>query len=140
MTAAYTRELLRLAAAGAARVRLAAPTHSATRRTQSCGSVITLDLNLDENGRVCAVGYDIHACAFGQAAAELFADGAIGRDREQLQLAREQWRGWLADAGDAPAWPGAEQLAAAVALPGRQGAVLLPFDAALDALADGSAQ
>lgn len=135
MSAPYTRALLRLAAEGAAHLPLSGATHRATRRTVSCGSRIALDLMLDDDGRVRDVGYDLHACAFGQASSALFARGALGRSPEQITAARDELKRWLAGDGAPPDWPEIGELAAARALPGRHGAVTLAFDAAVDALA-----
>lgn len=140
MSAPYTRALLRLAAEGAAHLPLSGATHRATRRTVSCGSRIALDLTLDDDGRVRDVGYDLHACAFGQASSALFARGARGRSAAEITAARDELKRWLAGDGAPPEWPEIGELAAAArALPGRHGAVTLPFDAAVDALADPAA-
>lgn len=136
----YTTEILRLAMGAAMHPRLTAPDASAEARTPVCGSRIALDLALDGDGRVSAVGLDVHACAMGQASAGLFAGSVKGRDAADLAMARDALARWLSDAGEgAPSWPGISALAPARAYPARHAAILLPFDAALSALAQRSA-
>ncbi len=135
----YTTEILRLAMGAAMHPRLTAPGVSAEARTPVCGSRIAIDLALDGDGRVSAVGLDVHACAMGQASAGLFAASAVGYDAAGLAVAHETLAAWLSGASDnAPEWPGIAALAPARAYPARHAAILLPYDAALSALAQRS--
>ncbi len=136
----YTTEILRLAMGAAMHPRLTAPTVSAEARTPVCGSRIAIDLALDGDGRVTAVGLDVHACAMGQASAGLFAASAVGGNGAGLAAARDALAAWLSGASEyAPDWPGIAAMAPARAYPARHAAILLPFDAALSALAQRSA-
>lgn len=98
--------------------------------SRSCGSSIELSCtaNLED------LGMRVTACAVGQAAAAIFARRATGLDSEAIGVALVQIEQWLAGAPDIPAWPDFDELAAARAYPGRHGAILLPWKAALDAL------
>ena len=106
-------------------------------RSQSCGSSLDLGLAVDELGRIERLGLRSHACAIGQAAAAIFAAAAPGRDREAIAAAERALAAWLAGAPP-PDWPGLDQLARARDYPGRHGALLLPWKAALDALSSGT--
>lgn len=112
----------------------ALPLHGEAR-SRSCGSTLALDVGLDENGRIVALGCRAHACAVGQAAASVFLDQAVGQSDEQISRARADIADWLAGTGAMPAWPGLALLERAQAYPARHGAILLAWDAALAALA-----
>ena len=103
-------------------------------RAVSCGSSLTLGLGLDAGARIARVGLAAQACAIGQASAAIFAAGAVGRTAADIAAAEAQISAWLAGTGSMPDWPGLEAIAAAVAFPGRHGAILLGWRAALQAL------
>jgi len=107
-------------------------------RSRSCGSAIEMGLMLDVAGKVAAIGVKPHACAVGQAAAALFSQNAAGLDRTEIQAARQALATWLASEGPQPDWPGISLLEPARAYSARHGAILLAWDAALDALSVGS--
>lgn len=109
--------------------------HKGTARSRSCGSTIDLALNTDAAGAITAIGLRPHACAVGQAAAALFTRSAKGRDLANIEESRTAISQWLAGKASRPDWPGLESLEAARAYPARHGAILLAWDAALDALA-----
>jgi len=75
----YTRDILRLAASIPHVGRLAAADGSAEKRAPLCGSSIIVDVILDDEGRIAALGQEVRACAFGQASAALMGAHAIGR-------------------------------------------------------------
>ncbi|QHL91482.1 iron-sulfur cluster assembly scaffold protein [Sphingomonas changnyeongensis] len=127
----YTTEILRLAASIPHLGRLAAPMATVARRAVPCGSAIALDLDLDADGRVAALGIDLSACALGQASACLMARAAIGRTPGELAAARDALAAWLAGTADEPGdWPDLMLLARARPHAGRHGAIRLPFEAA----------
>lgn len=107
-------------------------------RSRTCGSTITLGLALDAAGGVSAIGIRAHACAIGQASANAFASGAIGRTRAAIAGARAGLGTWLAGEGDLDAllgdWPGLAVIAQARTISSRHGAIVLAWDAALEAL------
>ena len=104
-------------------------------RSRSCGSILSIGLATDSDGRIATAGCRAQACAVGQAAASLFLDHAQGRDTRELAEARERIAVWLAGAGNTPDWPGIDLLEPARPYPARHGAILLAWDAALAALA-----
>jgi NifU-like protein involved in Fe-S cluster formation len=103
-------------------------------RSKSCGSTLELGLSLDAAGLIERLGLRVRACAVGQATAAIFAGGAKGRDREGIETARAAMLAWLAEAGPEPDWPGIAAVEAARHYPARHGAMMLAWDAALDAL------
>ncbi|MCX7283631.1 MAG: iron-sulfur cluster assembly scaffold protein [Novosphingobium sp.] len=108
--------------------------YSGTARSRSCGSTIDLALETDDEGAIAAVGLRPHACAIGQAAAALFVRSAGGLQRADIADARDGLALWLKSEGAEPDWPGISLLEPARAYPARHGAILLAWDAALDAL------
>lgn len=132
----YTRDILRLAASIPHLGRLPDAEASVEKRAPICGSHILVELALDGEGRVAAIGQEVKACAFGQASAALMGRHAIGRTPAELAEARDALAAWLAGAGDHPGvWPGLELLAPARRLSARHGAILLPFQAVGEAAA-----
>jgi len=103
-------------------------------RSRSCGSTIALALSLDEQGGIARLGLRPHACAIGQAAAHAFAIGATGRSKAGVEAARTALGAWLAGEGELPDWPGLDLIVPARGYPGRHGAIVLAWDAALAAL------
>lgn len=103
-------------------------------RSRSCGSTITMGISLDAQGRIAMLGLKPHACAVGQAAAAIFARSAKGRTIDDVAKARQAIAAWLAGEGTMPDWPGLDLLDAAKGYPARHGAILMAWDAALDAL------
>ncbi len=134
----YTREVLRLASATADFRALDAPDGVDERRSPVCGSRVRIEVMLDEDRRVTAMGGSVRACAFGQASAALLLQGAMGRSGAELDAAAAALRAYLAGARDDPGgWPGLDTFAPARAHPGRHAAILLPFDSAAAAVRQG---
>lgn len=131
MSALYTPAILRLALACADFPPLPAYDVRVDRRAPLCGSRITLDMRMDPNGVTRSVGFTIHACAVGQAAAVLLAREVRGRSAADLAATAAVLARWLDSAlAPPPDWPGIEMLEPVRALPARRGAALLPFEAA----------
>lgn len=132
----YTRDILRLAASIPHLGRLSDAEASVEKRAPVCGSSIIVDLALDAEGKVAALGQEVKACAFGQASAALMGAHALGRSPAELADARDALAAWLAGArDDAGDWPGLDMLAPARRLSARHGAILLPFKAIAEASA-----
>lgn len=137
---AYTLELLRLASESGGFPRIPSAEYHAERRAPVCGSRIAIDLEFEGGTKVRAVGMTVNACAFGQAAAVVFARNAPGKKPAEIAAARDALARFLA--GEAPGpgnWPGIETLAGAQSLTARHGAILLAFDAAMAALGQAEA-
>lgn len=126
----YTPAILRLTIKATEYPRLPNADASETLRTPVCGSVIDLDITLDDAGAIAATGFDIRACAMGQASSALFAASVVGRTPAELTAMVTALEAWLQGAtDDAPDWPGIAILAPARSRPGRHAAILLPFRA-----------
>ncbi|WP_343346134.1 iron-sulfur cluster assembly scaffold protein [Sphingomicrobium sp. XHP0239] len=125
----YSREILRLAASLPEPVTLSRTDAQVEVRSESCGSIIRLALNREDD-RVTALSAIVSACAYGQASAALMLNHAAGRSASGIEQALIAIDDWL-EGSDAlvPDWPGIEVLAPARDRPGRHGAVLLPFRA-----------
>ena len=135
-TALYNREILRLAAAIPHLGRLEAPQGSAERRSPVCGSRVAVEIALDPDGRVSALGQEVKACALGQASASLMAAHAIGRTPAELADARDSFAAWLRGERAGPGvWPGLDVFEQARAYPARHASILLAFEAVAEAAA-----
>ncbi len=132
----YSRDLLRLAASLPHGDRIDGAQHSAVCRSPLCGSEIAADVQLDDAGRIERLAFRARACAMGQASAALLRTAGIGLTADDIMAARASLADLLAGKHSAaPCWPEHELFAPARAYPGRHGAILLPYDAVLAALA-----
>lgn len=130
----YTTEILRLAASTGSCARLANPTGTSEKRSPICGSRVAVDVLLDGQGRVAAIGQEVRACALGQAAAALMERSAFGKSAIELAAARDDLRNWLSGRSEKPPnWPGLNIFEPARAHSARHPAILLAFDAAAEA-------
>jgi NifU-like protein involved in Fe-S cluster formation len=137
----YNSKILRLATAIPHLGRLADPQGSAELRSPLCGSRVTIDVALDAEGRVAALGQEVQACALGQAAAALMGAHAIGRSLPEIAAARDALAAYLAgtraDPGD---WPGLDIFAAARPHAARHASIRLAFEALAAAAAKAEAK
>lgn len=138
-TTLYNRDILRLAASIPHLGRLDQPQASSEKRSPVCGSWVAVDVVLDEEGRVAALGQEVKACALGQASAALMGAVALGRRPRELDEARNALAGYLrgerADPGD---WPGLDIFSEARAYKARHPSILLAFEAVAEAAAEAS--
>lgn len=132
----YTPDLLALAVSLARYPLDPASPHLGRARSVTCGSEITFGAALGVDGAITRGGLRVSACAVGQAAAAVFIASAPGRTRADVARAREAIAAWLGGEDPLPDWPGFSVLGPAKAFPGRHGAILLAWDAALDALSN----
>ena len=129
----YNTEILRLAATIPHHERLVDPMGSAEKRSPVCGSRVTVDVNVDEAGRVSEVGLLVRACALGQASSSLMGAHVIGRSPEELAAARDALTAWLSGEGPLPDWPGFELFTPALPHSARHASIRLAFEAAAEA-------
>lgn len=111
--------------------------HKAAARSRTCGSTVELGLALVNDRTVDGIGMKISACAIGQASAALLARSIRGKSPQDIRAIRDEIEIWLGGEGDLPAWPDIELIAAARESKGRHGALLLSWNAAVDALSMG---
>jgi NifU-like protein involved in Fe-S cluster formation len=88
----YTSKLLALCAAIPHTGRLDEPQGTATRHARLCGSVVTVDVTVDDDGKVATFAQDVKACALGQASAAVLGGGVIGATMDELLEARDGLR------------------------------------------------
>jgi NifU-like protein involved in Fe-S cluster formation len=132
----YNTQILRLAAEIPFHERLAEPAASVEKRSPVCGSRVTVDVDLDDEGRVSAVGMLVRACALGQASASLMGAHVVGRSAAEIAAARDQLAAWLAGTRETPPdWPGMEIFTPALEHRGRHASIRLAFEAAAEAAA-----
>ncbi|WP_116090134.1 iron-sulfur cluster assembly scaffold protein [Sphingomonas crusticola] len=136
MTALYNTQILKLATSIPHHARLAHPHGTSERRSPICGSRVTVDVVLDDNGRIAELGQEVRACALGQASASLMGAHAIGRSLPELEAARDALAAFLAGSSEDPGgWPGLELFAPARAHSARHASIRLAFEAAAEAAA-----
>jgi NifU-like protein involved in Fe-S cluster formation len=136
-TALYNRDILRLAASIPHQRRLEHPAASVEKRSPICGSRVTVDVVLDEAGRVAALGQEVKACALGQASAALMGASALGRSPGELEGARDALAAFLDGRRDDPGdWPGLDIFREARPYKARHASILLAFEAVADAAAE----
>lgn len=133
-TTLYNRDILRLAASIPHLGRLDHPQGSSEKRSPVCGSRVAVDVVLDGEGRVAALGQEVKACALGQASASLMGAHAIGRSAAELAAARDVLAAYLRGERDDPGgWPGLDIFAEARRFAARHPSILLAFQAAAEA-------
>ncbi len=132
----YSGRILALAADIPHLGRLPAPTGTARKRSPLCGSVITVDVVV-QDGRVTAFSQDVKACALGQAAAAVVGGAVLGRSLADLERARDALGAMLKNAGPVPAAPfhGFEALLPARDYKNRHASILLALEATCEAVA-----
>ncbi len=135
----YNAEILRLAATIPHHERLPEPMATAEKRSPICGSRVTIDVAVDDDGKVSEVGLLVRACALGQASSSLLASNILGRTPAELAATRDALTAWLAREGDAPDWPGMDIFTPALDYTARHPSIRLAFEAAAEA-ADAAAK
>lgn len=131
----YSGRILELAASIPHQGRLSAPMGSAKKRSPLCGSTVTVDVVV-KDGRITEFAQDVKACALGQAAASVLGRVVIGKNRPELEAARDSLRAMLKDAGPVPAAPfaGYEVLIPAREYKNRHASILLSLEATCEAM------
>jgi NifU-like protein involved in Fe-S cluster formation len=134
----YTIEILRLAGSLPDAVQLERVDGRSEMRSPTCGSSVLTEVRI-EDGRVIALSQSVRACAFGQAAAALVAQHAVGRSEREIAEALAELSSWLDGTCDHPDSWGLEALTPAQSRKSRHGAILLPFRALLAAVEEAKA-
>lgn len=138
--ALYNSTILRLATSIPHQERLPDPQGSSERRSPVCGSRVTVDVRLDDEGRIEALGQEVRACALGQASAALMAEHAVGRTLGELEAARDALTAFLAGERDDPGgWPGLDIFEPARPHRARHPSIRLAFEAVAEATARAAA-
>lgn len=132
----YSARILRLAAELPHAGRLAAPEGTGERVARLCGSRATVDVTLDEAGRVRDFAQDVKACALGQAAAGVVGQVAIGASLAEITEAQSATVAMLKSGGEGPVgrFEGLRALRQVADYPARHASTLVALDALLEAV------
>ncbi len=132
----YSSKLLALSASIAHLGRLDAPQGSATRHARLCGSVVTADVVLADDGSVESFAQDVKACALGQASAAVLGQGIVGASLQDVTAARDGLRALLAgeDASFEERFADLAIFEAVRDYKARHASVMLAFEAAAEAM------
>lgn len=132
----YNMRIFELAADIPCQRRLKNPDATATAHSKLCGSTVTVDLKLDETGRVSDFGQTVKACLLGQAAASVMGREIIGSTPEELREVGRTMRRMLKENGPPPTgrWADLGMLEPVRDYKARHASTLLVFDAVERAL------
>ena len=137
----YNTDILRLAASAPYAERLIDPMGTSEKRSPICGSRVTVDVDVDGEGRVERLGMLVRACALGQASASLMASGVVGKSVAEIESARDALTAWLAGEAEAPPeWEGLALFTPALPHSARHPSIRLAFEAAAEAAAQAAAR
>ena len=132
----YSQDVLRRATQIEHVGRLAAPDVAIDRTAKLCGSVVHVELTY-KNQIVSDFAIDIKACALGQASAAILSQAIIGASFDEIRMARVALSAMLK--GEDVTFPARfaplSLLQSVRDFPARHGAVLLTWDAVLEAIA-----
>ena len=129
MTELYNTDILRWTTRIPHQERLVAADVTVTKTSRICGSRINADAQVTL-GRIAAFGWEVKACALGQATAAIVGQHAIGLDAEELADIAARFRRMVKTGhADFPQkWEALALLAPVQDHPGRHGSVMLPFE------------
>lgn len=138
MSDLYTKEILRLTLQIPRLNRLENPDQTIHRRSRICGSSLELDVKLSPLGAIEDFGWEIKACALGQAAAAVIGAKMIGMTKDRTLDLKYHMDEMLRD-GNLVDWSDVldgdfaamKHLQPASGHLGRLGAIYLPVDGML---------
>lgn len=133
-TSLYSRDILRLASSLVHGDAIEAPDGSAEVRSAVCGSIMAVDVVVDNDDKIRSIAIRANACALGQASAAILRANVAGISTRQVADMRARMAAALSGDGHMPSdWTDVEALAPARDVPARHAAILLPYDALLAA-------
>ncbi|MEM6762327.1 MAG: iron-sulfur cluster assembly scaffold protein [Pseudomonadota bacterium] len=108
---------------------------SATHRSRLCGSQVSVDVRLGDDGRVVDFAHDVRACALGQASSSIMASVVVGASVDDLADLEATVTAMLKSDGPPPSGRFEEFacLAPVAAHKSRHASTLLTFGATLEA-------
>lgn len=132
----YSARILSLAANLPHSGRLAAPEGTAERVAKLCGSKATVDVTLDDEGRIKEFAQAVKACALGQAAAGVVGESILGASASEILEARDAMLAMLKSGGDGPdgRFEGLRVLKQVADYPARHASTMVALEATLDAV------
>ena len=110
------------------------------RRSPLCGSQLTLDVRLDGEGRVSAIGWKARCCALAEAATAIVVSEALGKTLPEFEATRDLVATLLQNENTVlpeDAWRDLAVLSPAALVPSRHGSTLLAFDTLIEAVRAG---
>lgn len=129
----YQERIVALAKAKTGAGKLASPTKSARRDNPLCGDRVTIDVRLDDQGKIAEIAHQVRGCLLCQASASALSSVAVGRDAAGVAAVRHDAERALGREEGEAGEPFAA-FAPVRAHKSRQDCVLLPFEALKDAL------
>jgi NifU-like protein involved in Fe-S cluster formation len=131
----YSERILEIAGNPPDAPRLAHPGASARKVSRLCGSVIEVDIAV-EDGRITGYGHEVAACALGQTSAAIVAREIVGTSTAEFRRVRDEMIAMLKADGPPPAgkWADLRFLEPVRDYKPRHGSTLLVFDAIAEAL------
>lgn len=132
----YSSKLLTLSASIPHLGTLADPQGASIRHARLCGSVVGVDIAVDDEGRVARFAQDVKACALGQASAAVLGAGVLGGRLDDLVTARDGLRALLAgkDVVFDPRFADLSVFVGVRDYKARHASVMLAFEAAVEAV------
>lgn len=130
----YSNQILKLAADIPILERLNSPDVTINNRTKLCGSLITIDLNMN-NGIIIGYAHEVKACALGQASASILAKDIVGKTGKEVIKVREAVFKMLNGSSySLDIFPEYQILSSAAEFKNRHDSILLSLDAAVQAI------
>lgn len=131
----YSEKILHIAGTAKPAPRLVAPDATARKVSRVCGSVVEVDLMV-EDGVVTGYGAAVNACALGQTSAAIVASNIVGATADELRALRDAMTAMLKADGAPPSgrWDDLKYLEPVASYPARHASTLLVFDAVVEAL------
>ncbi len=127
----YQKQLLRLAADAVGAGQLDQPDAKVTVDNPLCGDRITLEIKLDENGRVIELAHKVRACVLCQASASVVGGHAKGHDAKEIAAVAAQLEAILKKGENPPdgEWAELDAFTPVAGHKSRHICVMLPFQA-----------
>ena len=131
----YSEKILDLAGNARQPGRLADADASARKVSRVCGSVVEVDVRV-QDGVIAAYGHDVSACALGQTSAAVVAREIVGTPVDEFRQLRQQMHAMLKENGAPPTgkWGDLRYLEPVREYRARHMSTLLVFDAVIEAL------
>lgn len=131
--ALYQDRIVALAKSKVGAGTLAAPTFKAMRDNPLCGDRVTMEIRLDDQGRIAELAHKVRGCALCEASASALTPRAVGHTAAEIAELRREMDSVLA--GEAQGTGDFAAFAPVAEHKSRRDCVTLPFEALRAALA-----
>ncbi|WP_244606517.1 iron-sulfur cluster assembly scaffold protein [Arsenicitalea aurantiaca] len=132
----YSEKILEIVANAPKGERLDMPDATARKTSRVCGSVVEVDLKL-EDGMIADFGHSVSACALGQTTTAIVARNILGAPGAEMRRVRAEMEAMLKADGAPPTgerWTDLRYLEPVRDFPNRHASTLLVFEAVVAAL------